>query len=297
MADETATQAPHVLKAILSVMKELGEEGIGKERRNKEQGFNFRGVEDIINALTPLLVKHSLVIIPRFKSHHTTDRLSKHGGYLNDVIVSGEFDFMSAIDGSMVTGSTYGQGMDSADKATNKAMSGAFKYLSIFGFCIPTFGVIDDTDNEHPEVKGKEKDAVKTDAPAKPDKPARNKRSPESPEPTRGNDPPADDEGGPPPTDQRQLLPDDERSTAPAEESHTPIPDGEEDQPMNWRVENVWPVLMADVREAKGELFLKLCFQRAYKWAKALPHEQVSRNLLAGVTESYNQRKKDLKIG
>jgi hypothetical protein len=297
MAEE---KAPHVLTAILAVMKELGEEGIGKDRRNKDQGFNFRGVEDVMNALTPLLVKHSLVIIPRFKTHSSTDRLSKNGGYLNDVVVSAEFDFMSAIDGSMVTGSTYGQGMDSADKATNKAMSGAFKYLSFFGFCIPTFGVIDDTDNEHPEVRGKEKDAktdAKTDTPAGDAGPKRNKRSPESPEPRGGNAPPADDEP-PPPADLLDAPPAEGKPSArPEEQTHTQIPDGEDEQPLNWRVENVWPVLIADVREAKGELFLKLCFQRAYKWAKALPNEQVSRNLLAGVTEIYNKRKKDIGIG
>jgi len=285
-----AEQAPHVVRAILAVMKQLGTEGIDKTRRNKEQGFNFRGIEDVMNALTPLLVENNLVIIPRFKTHTSVERESKKGGYINDVVMSGEFDFMSAIDGSMVTAQTYGQGMDSADKATNKAMSGAFKYLCLFGFCIPTQGVIEDTDDEHPEVAGKAKDQSQPEKP-----PVRNKRSPESPDPRGGNEPPPADP--PPPDDEAPPTEAPARRGAPVEETQTEIPDGEDEQPLNWRVENVWPVLLADINEAKGELHLKLCFQRAYKWAKALPNDQVSRNLLAGVTERYNKRKKDLGIG
>jgi hypothetical protein len=35
---------------------------------------------------------------------------------------------------------TYGEAMDSADKATNKAMSAAYKYAAFLAFCIPTEG-------------------------------------------------------------------------------------------------------------------------------------------------------------
>jgi hypothetical protein len=56
------------------------------------------------------------------------------------VTVKAEFDFVCAIDGSMHTVATYGEAMDSSDKATNKAMSAAYKYAAFQAFAIPTEG-------------------------------------------------------------------------------------------------------------------------------------------------------------
>lgn len=269
--------APLVYKAIIDVMRELGVEGIGKDRRNKEQGFNFRGVEDMMNALTPLLVKHNLLILPHFDTHAHVDRLSKNGGHLSDVYCSGCFDFVSAVDGSSHRVKTFGQGMDSADKATNKAMSGAFKYACFFAFCVPTEGVIDEGDFDSPDVK-----------PEKPEKPAkRDARGPEDHD--RRREPAADD--GPPP-EGRSV-----KGKAKATPKLTPLPDGEEEQGLNWRVENCWPLLLSDVVSAEDTDTLKLAFGTAYKWAKALPNENIGRNLLANVTEKYEQKKKEMGIG
>jgi hypothetical protein len=68
------------------------------------------------------------------------ERQTQKGGTLFYVTVEAEFDFVSAKDGSKVTVRTYGEAMDSADKATNKAMSAAYKYAAFQTFCIPTEG-------------------------------------------------------------------------------------------------------------------------------------------------------------
>ena len=54
--------------------------------------------------------------------------------------VEAEFDFVSAEDGSRHTVKTFGEAMDSGDKATNKAMSAAYKYAAFQAFSIPTEG-------------------------------------------------------------------------------------------------------------------------------------------------------------
>jgi hypothetical protein len=274
--------APHVYTAMIEVMRELGVEGIGKDRRNKDQGFFFRGVEDMMNALTPLLVKHKLLIFPRFQTMEHVERLSKSGGYLSDVYVKGEFDFVSALDGSRHTAACFGQGMDSADKATNKAMSGAFKYCNFFSFCVPTEGVIDDGDAEHPEPKGKEKD--KAEPPPERKSPKRDARGPED----HDRRPASDDPREPTP----EVAP--KSSKNPVRPKLTPLPDGEEDQVLNWRVENSWPILLSDVVSAPDEVTLKMAFGTAYKWAKALPNENIGRNLLANVQEKYESKKKEM---
>jgi hypothetical protein len=129
-----------VYKQIAAVSAELAKEGIGKTRKNIQQGYTFRGIDEVLNALAPLLAKHGLVILPRILSRECTERESKSGGILFTVIVSAAFDFVAATDGSTHTVQTFGEAMDSGDKATNKAMSAAYKYAAFLAFCIPTEG-------------------------------------------------------------------------------------------------------------------------------------------------------------
>jgi hypothetical protein len=66
--------------------------------------------------------------------------VSGKGNALFYVTVEAEFDFVSSIDGSKHTVTMFGEAMDSGDKATNKAMSAAYKYAMFQAFCIPTEG-------------------------------------------------------------------------------------------------------------------------------------------------------------
>jgi hypothetical protein len=132
--------APNVYACIAAVSAEIAKTGISKDRSNAQQGYKFRGVDDVYNALAPVLAKHQLVILPRILSRECVERQTQKGGTLFYVIVEAEFDFVSATDGSKHTARTYGEAMDSADKATNKAMSAAYKYVTFQTFCIPTEG-------------------------------------------------------------------------------------------------------------------------------------------------------------
>lgn len=141
-----------VYQAINAVQAALSVDGIGKNRHNTQgSGFYFRGIDDVYNALSPLLAKHGLVIIPRMLARTCEERASKAGGALFVVTVEAEFDFVSAEDGSKATARTFGEAMDSGDKATNKAMSAAYKYAAFQTFSIPTEGN-PDADAETHEV-------------------------------------------------------------------------------------------------------------------------------------------------
>ena len=129
-----------IYQSIAAVMKDMSAQGIGKDRRNQQQGYNFRGIDDVYNALAPIMSKHGLVVLPRVLSRECVERQSSKGGALFYVTVEVEFDFVRAEDGSKHTVKTYGEAMDSADKATNKAMSASYKYAAMQAFCIPTEG-------------------------------------------------------------------------------------------------------------------------------------------------------------
>ena len=129
-----------VYQAIASVMRDMSAEGISKDRRNQQQNYNFRGIDDVYNALSPVMAKHGLVMLPRIISRNCEERQTQKGGTLFYVTVEAEFDLIAAEDGSKHTIRTFGEAMDSADKATNKAMSAAYKYAAMQAFCIPTEG-------------------------------------------------------------------------------------------------------------------------------------------------------------
>lgn len=131
---------PHVYAAIVGVMGALSKEGITKDRKASGGGanYNFRGVDDVYNALSSLLAENNVCIIPRVLASECVERQSKNGGALFYTTVDMEFDLVSAIDGSRHTARTRGEAMDSSDKSTNKAMSAAYKYMAFQTFCIPT---------------------------------------------------------------------------------------------------------------------------------------------------------------
>jgi hypothetical protein len=143
-----------VYEAIAEVAAELAARGISKDSRNQAQGFNFRGIDAVYNALAPLLAKHKLCILPRCIKRECVERTNAKGNALFYVTVQAEFDMVSAEDGSKHTVATFGEAMDSGDKATNKAMSAAYKYAAFQAFCIPTEETSTDADGETHEVRG-----------------------------------------------------------------------------------------------------------------------------------------------
>jgi hypothetical protein len=156
-----------VYEAIAKITAEMAKEGISKDRRNQQQGYSFRGIDDVYNALSPMLADHKLCILPRIMSRDLVERQNRNGGVLFYVTVEAEFDFVSAEDGSKHTIRTFGEAMDSADKATNKAMSAAYKYAAMQAFCIPTEGDNDADATTH-DVAPREKPQQNTQQRAAP---------------------------------------------------------------------------------------------------------------------------------
>ncbi|MBP6513169.1 MAG: ERF family protein [Bacteroidia bacterium] len=149
--ETTEIKQPEIFNAILNIMEGL--DPIKKNKENKQQSYKYRGVEDVYSSLNPMLIANKVILIPELLSHTLTDFNSKSGSLLFRAIVSMKYTFKSTIDGSEASCIMTGEGMDTGDKATPKAISGAFKYMAFQMFCIP---VPDDADSEKEdhEVKG-----------------------------------------------------------------------------------------------------------------------------------------------
>lgn len=161
---------PAVYSAIAAIQEELSRIGISKDGVNSQQNYRFRGIDQVYSALSPLLAKHGLCVLPRMVDCSRSERVSMKPGYnggpakesvLFYVTVTAEFDFVAVVDGSTHTVRTYGEAMDSGDKATNKAMSAAYKYAAFMAFAIPTEGDNDADATTHDVAPGMPDDELK----------------------------------------------------------------------------------------------------------------------------------------
>lgn len=139
---------PLIYSAICGVMEDIG--AIGKNDTNKQQGFKYRGIDSVMNALNPALIKHKIFTVPEVLEQSREERKTQKGSTLIYSVCRIRYRFY-ATDGSFVDAVVVGEGMDSGDKASNKALAVAFKYACFQTFCIPTEDLMDDPDSETPE--------------------------------------------------------------------------------------------------------------------------------------------------
>lgn len=139
----------NIYKAINHVMKAVP--SISKGRENRQQGYNFRGIDDIYNALNEHLAMAGVFVTSEVLAHSREERETSKGTVLIYSILTVKFTFY-AEDGSFVQSTMIGEGMDTGDKSSNKAMSTAYKYAFMQLFCIPTEEPKDSENDSH-EVK------------------------------------------------------------------------------------------------------------------------------------------------
>lgn len=145
-----------IYKAIPAIMEEIGH--IGKDKINQQQGFMFRGIDQVMNTMKPLLSKHGVFVLPVITKTTREERQTKSGGTLIYTMHTVDYHFI-ADDGSEVVATIVGEGMDSADKSSNKAMAVAFKYAFFQVFCIPTEEMAKDDPDNYTVEASKPRDA------------------------------------------------------------------------------------------------------------------------------------------
>ena len=131
---DTETKTPKIYEDLIKANELVG--AISKGNTNQQQGFKFRGVDDVYNSLHPILAKCGIVIIPEVVSYEVTERQARNGVLLyTRATIRHHF---TSSDGSSVTTLVVGEAMDSGDKGMSKAMSIALKYALFQLFTIPT---------------------------------------------------------------------------------------------------------------------------------------------------------------
>lgn len=121
---------------LLAVMNEV--QSVGKNDRNQQQGFNFRGIDAVINAVGPAFRKHGIIVVPAvLRNYYEQVEVGKNRTTMGHARLEVEFRFI-AVDGSQVDAVVPAEAMDSGDKATAKAMSVALRTALLQVLALPT---------------------------------------------------------------------------------------------------------------------------------------------------------------
>lgn len=142
-----------IFKQLPLAAKQIG--AIGKDKQNVQQGYRYRGIEDVMNAVHPAFIENGIICVSKVLDQKREERQTQKGGTLLYSILQVEFTFY-ADDGSSVQCVTVGEGMDSGDKASNKAMSAALKY-ALTQTCMIPFECIDSETDDHTVKHEKQK--------------------------------------------------------------------------------------------------------------------------------------------
>lgn len=125
----------NVFEAFSKVMGDV--QGIRKGERNNQQGFNFRGIDTVLNAVGPVLRKYGVIIVPEAVSVEVERYQTAKGAVMQGVIALMRYTVIGP-EGDSFTGSAYGQASDSGDKAVTKAESVAYRTFLLQALTVPT---------------------------------------------------------------------------------------------------------------------------------------------------------------
>lgn len=129
--------------ALNGAMRDICKIGIGKTQKNEQQNYRFRGVEQAMNEMSPIMVNHKITVASRYSDLTVTERVKgdpKDAKATRFVTIKGAFTF-TAEDDSSIVAEAYGEAMDSGDKAVIKAQSVAFRTALFQLFVVPTMSM------------------------------------------------------------------------------------------------------------------------------------------------------------
>lgn len=123
-------------EVIRNVMTDV--QGLAKRERNTTgTGFNFRGIDAVMNAVGPALRTHGGFIVPAVDSVTYDTATTAKGSLMNIARVTVTYAVHGQT-GDPILGAVSAEAFDSGDKATAKAMSVAYRTFLLQLLCLPT---------------------------------------------------------------------------------------------------------------------------------------------------------------
>lgn len=130
------------MSKILESLQKINDELAVIKKDQSGYGYNFRGIDQVLNTMSPLFKKYKIIVSREIKSEvrsHRIERDSKgNERQVNQVSVVFKYRFTSTEDGSEFVTEGIGEGEDRGDKATGCAISNSYKYAIFEMFNIAT---------------------------------------------------------------------------------------------------------------------------------------------------------------
>jgi len=129
------SDTPNIYAAFSAAMEEV--QAVRKEGFNDSQRYNFRGIDQVVNAVGPIFRKHHIIPVPYHCAASYRDVLTSTGKPTREVTVAATYRFYGPA-GDYIEAVVPGESLDSGDKGTAKAMSVAYRIVLLQSLCIPT---------------------------------------------------------------------------------------------------------------------------------------------------------------
>lgn len=147
-----AAKKRNIFEALIAA--EAAVKNVQKNGKNKFDGYAYRGIDDVMDAVHGAFVQAGVIAIPTVLNKEQVERTSKKGELMIHTTLEVKYTFY-AEDGTNISTVVQGEGMDRGDKSINKAMSGAYKYAMFQVLAIPTAEMID-SETDSPEIQPSE---------------------------------------------------------------------------------------------------------------------------------------------
>ena len=126
----------NIYQALGAVMKDVS--AVGKNGKNDHDGYRFRGIDGVTNAVGPALRKHGVIVVPTvIEREYETVIVGARDTKMASVRLLIKFTWYGP-EGDSIESVTAGEAFDRGDKATAKAHSVAFRTAMIQTLCLPT---------------------------------------------------------------------------------------------------------------------------------------------------------------
>ena len=124
-----------ILPSLHAVMAEI--KAVGKDGTNKHNGYNFRGIDGVLNAVGPVLRQYAVLLVPTVEEINFGEVHARGGAVMTTVRLRMRVTLYD-MDGSNISATVWGEAFDSGDKATAKAHSVALRTALIQMLALPT---------------------------------------------------------------------------------------------------------------------------------------------------------------
>lgn len=129
------TDKPTVIELLARVMADV--QPVGKDSKNTEQNYRFRGIDAVVNEVGPVLRKHGVIVVPELLEASYRDVTTSKGKPSRECTVRVRYGFYGPA-GDHIDAVVPGESMDVGDKGAPKAMSVAYRIALLQALCIPT---------------------------------------------------------------------------------------------------------------------------------------------------------------